>query len=215
MVSKQREIELALEQAITAGRWKNYRRLPPERELAQEFGVNRTTLRSALASLCGRGLLECQRGVGRKILGQATTEYSPRDLAEAMDALALIAPALIQAVSLRILPSQILELERLFPLAGAALRNGDIRSFAKAQRDFFNEAGIVLGNATIISALAHCLPEAGKIAHSLNFCDTSEHEALFARLARILSAMRHAESLQAKAATEEYFIFLKRLIEKR
>jgi GntR family transcriptional regulator len=38
-------------------------RLPPERELAESFGVSRMTVRQALASLEARGLLE--RGVGR------------------------------------------------------------------------------------------------------------------------------------------------------
>ncbi len=38
-------------------------RLPSERELAEGFGVSRTTVRQALASLEARGLLE--RGVGR------------------------------------------------------------------------------------------------------------------------------------------------------
>ena len=213
--SKQREIELALEQAIRQGRWKNCVLLPPERELAQEFGVNRTTLRSALAALSGRGLLECQPGVGRKVLGQPAREYNSKNLAETIEALVLVAPALIQAVSLRIRPSQFLGLERLFPLAGAALRNGDIHSFVKAQNDFFTGTGLVLGNGPINELFAHCLPDAKKLAHNLSLCDPSEHEALFARLARILSAMRHAEATQARAATEEYFIFLKSLVEKR
>ena len=38
-------------------------RLPPERELAQGLGVSRMTVRQALTSLAGRGLVE--RGVGR------------------------------------------------------------------------------------------------------------------------------------------------------
>jgi len=38
-------------------------RLPPERELAEGFGVSRMTVRQALAALEARGLLE--RGVGR------------------------------------------------------------------------------------------------------------------------------------------------------
>jgi GntR family transcriptional regulator len=38
-------------------------RLPPERDLAGELGVSRSTVRQALGSLAGRGLVE--RGVGR------------------------------------------------------------------------------------------------------------------------------------------------------
>ncbi|MCW3009587.1 MAG: transcriptional regulator, GntR family with sensor domain protein, partial [Solirubrobacterales bacterium] len=38
-------------------------RLPPERDLAGELGVSRSTVRQALGALAGRGLVE--RGVGR------------------------------------------------------------------------------------------------------------------------------------------------------
>ncbi|ANN73366.1 FadR/GntR family transcriptional regulator [Bordetella bronchialis] len=39
-------------------------RLPPERELAQRFGVSRTTLRAAIQSLVSRGMLEPRQGSG-------------------------------------------------------------------------------------------------------------------------------------------------------
>jgi GntR family transcriptional repressor for pyruvate dehydrogenase complex len=39
-------------------------RLPPERELAQRFGVSRTTVRSAIQRLVSRGMLETRQGSG-------------------------------------------------------------------------------------------------------------------------------------------------------
>jgi len=42
-------------------------RLPPERELAERFGVNRVTVRSALARLQASGLLEAQQGRGTTV----------------------------------------------------------------------------------------------------------------------------------------------------
>jgi DNA-binding FadR family transcriptional regulator len=43
-------------------------RLPPERTLARELGVNRVTVRSALARLCVAGLIEIRQGSGARVL---------------------------------------------------------------------------------------------------------------------------------------------------
>ncbi len=42
-------------------------RLPPERELASMFGVNRMTVRNALAQLAGNGLLSVRQGSGYRV----------------------------------------------------------------------------------------------------------------------------------------------------
>lgn len=39
-------------------------RLPPERELAEQFGVSRTVIRDAVKTLAGRGILQVRRGAG-------------------------------------------------------------------------------------------------------------------------------------------------------
>ena len=57
--------ELVLDQvrrAIQLGRFGPGDRLPPERELAQQLGVSRTTVREAMRVLQGEGLVEIRRG---------------------------------------------------------------------------------------------------------------------------------------------------------
>lgn len=57
--------ELVLEQirrAIQLGRFDAGTRLPSERELAQQLGVSRTTVREAIRVLQGEGLVEVRRG---------------------------------------------------------------------------------------------------------------------------------------------------------
>ena len=66
-MNKQKAIEQKLEQALLEGRWKLFERLPSERVLAEEFSVNRTTLRAALSSLAGRGILETIHGSGTRV----------------------------------------------------------------------------------------------------------------------------------------------------
>lgn len=52
---------------IAAGRLADGARLPPEREMAAQFGISIGTLRRALADLTGKGLLERVQGSGNYI----------------------------------------------------------------------------------------------------------------------------------------------------
>ena len=50
--------------AIIGGQLGAGDRLPPERELAGQFGVSRTVIRDAVKTLAGRGILQVRRGAG-------------------------------------------------------------------------------------------------------------------------------------------------------
>lgn len=54
----------ALRRAILRGELRAGQKLPPERRLAEQFGVNRLTLRSALAQLLAHGLVTVKQGSG-------------------------------------------------------------------------------------------------------------------------------------------------------
>src|SRR5437868_15156919 len=51
-----------IRQAIVTGQLKEGERLPPERELAEQFGVSRVTVRDALRALEAMGLIEVRVG---------------------------------------------------------------------------------------------------------------------------------------------------------
>jgi GntR family transcriptional regulator, transcriptional repressor for pyruvate dehydrogenase complex len=50
--------------ALVAGELQPGDRLPPERELAEQFGVSRTVIRDAVKTLAGRGILHVKHGAG-------------------------------------------------------------------------------------------------------------------------------------------------------
>ncbi len=54
----------SLTEAVLAGRFPPGSTLPPERDLAEQLGINRTSLRQAIARLEQAGLVESRQGVG-------------------------------------------------------------------------------------------------------------------------------------------------------
>ena len=73
--------------ALISGELKPGDRLPPERNLAEQFGVSRTVIRDAVKMLSGRGILQVKRGAGIFV---ATSEESMIGrLGELTDALPL------------------------------------------------------------------------------------------------------------------------------
>ncbi|MBR5734355.1 MAG: FadR family transcriptional regulator [Desulfovibrionaceae bacterium] len=212
-MTKQNHIEQLLIQSVIDGRWKLFDRLPPERILAEEMKVNRTTLRSAITSLAAKGIFETRHGSGTYVRALPSGRIASGSLQEKLDACMLIVPPIIRSCSMCIRPSQILGLERLFPMAGAALRNSDMNTFVQAQMQFFTEAARVIGNESVNASLSACLPDAKSLLRLLESCDLPLRETVFARLAGILSALRHADAEESMTAAGTYFSNLKALAE--
>src|SRR5512147_754073 len=61
------EVAEQLRDAILDGRFPAGAKLPPERELAVEFGVNRTSVREAIKVLEGLGLVAVRQGDGATV----------------------------------------------------------------------------------------------------------------------------------------------------
>ena len=66
----------ALRHAIEAGTLKPQEALPPEREIAVEFGVSRVTVRKALDALVADGLLTRRQGAGTFVGGRVEKQFS-------------------------------------------------------------------------------------------------------------------------------------------
>src|SRR5580693_1753161 len=74
------QIVQQVEESIHKGAIKPGDQLPPERELAQQFGVSRTAVREAVKALREKGLVEAYPGRGTFI-----TESSPYSMRQSLD----------------------------------------------------------------------------------------------------------------------------------
>src|SRR3974377_227763 len=120
-----RKVAAAIGERIVSRSWREGERLPPETELARQFGVNRSTVREALRELESRGLL--QRRPGSKLMSVSRPQHAAvaQGVSHALllhdvtvrhlwEALTLLAHPLAQSAA-RVRPAEDLE-----ELAGAA-----------------------------------------------------------------------------------------------
>ena len=76
------QVAAAIEQAVAEGKYQPGQRLASERDLAEEFGVSRPTVRRAVIALEMRGLLEARQGSGVYVrqLSASGPSVAPKDL---------------------------------------------------------------------------------------------------------------------------------------
>lgn len=80
------QVEGQIREAILAGHFSQGEKLPPETELAQQFGVSRPTIREALGSLVTAGLIRKIPGVaGGSFVNTVTPDSLSQMLSESMD----------------------------------------------------------------------------------------------------------------------------------
>lgn len=70
------QLQRALRDAIADNRLAADEALPPERDLAEEFGVSRITVRKALDALVGEGLLTRRQGAGTFVAARVEKSFS-------------------------------------------------------------------------------------------------------------------------------------------
>ncbi|HEX5502828.1 MAG TPA: FadR/GntR family transcriptional regulator [Thermomicrobiales bacterium] len=155
-------------QLIQRGQIRPGDRLPPERELAEQFGVGRSSIREALRALEVAGLIESRHGSGAYVRDVPLDGiFAPLPLAflasgdvvgDMWEMRAIVEPELAARAALRAQPDELAALERNLERQRAAMaapRGGD--DFLVADREFH----------TII-ARASCNEVAVRVVHLLN-----------------------------------------------
>ena len=129
-----------LRDAILDGRFAAGTKLPPERELAAEFGVNRTSVREAIKVLEGLGLVSVRQGDGAtvrplvdaslEVLGPMLFHGGRMDLALVGEMAEMMRPILLEMGRLaieRCRPADLVAIRRLRDVAANARREREER----------------------------------------------------------------------------------------
>lgn len=116
------EVALQLRELMQQGLLRPDDRLPPERELAKQFGVSRTTVRQALSALQAVGLVESQVGNGTFTRGDpailnvtslaSALRAAQASLIEQLELRSILEPQVARLAAVRATSSDLADLER-------------------------------------------------------------------------------------------------------
>jgi GntR family transcriptional repressor for pyruvate dehydrogenase complex len=137
----------ALQAMIRDGTFKSGTALPPQRDLAQQLGVSRASLREAVSILGTLGLLSIEQGRGTFLVSSAewaeagqpagswrfAARYSPEEVYQ----FRLIAESqAVQLAAMNHTDQELAELDKNLELFRQATRHSDLGAYAQADFDF-------------------------------------------------------------------------------
>ena len=132
--------------------------LPPERELAQRFGVSRGSVRDAIRSLELIGLLEPQQGRGTVVCEPssevlvgplaAILVQKRKSVAELLDVRKIVEPALAARAALHATAAQIAEMEQILERQSERMQRGELA--IEEDNEFHYRIALAADNSVIL-----------------------------------------------------------------
>ncbi|MFF4399640.1 FadR/GntR family transcriptional regulator [Streptomyces sp. NPDC001480] len=211
-------LESRLREDILAGRHPAGSYLPPERRLADGYGVTRTTLKHAFGRLVQAGLLETRHGVGTRVrdylrLGGADllpmlVRHSPDWIGEIFEVRRGIGALIAERAAARATGRQRAELRRLLEAVGEAadadaVQLADIEVHRALARATGNRVYVLLTN-TLFNAYVPV-----RAALRGPFTDAG---AARGRLEPVVDAIEAGDGAAARLAAEEYLTETERIM---
>ncbi|MHA6721077.1 FadR/GntR family transcriptional regulator [Sphingomonas sp. RS6] len=202
-------VAAAIAEAIEGGQWAPGTRLPGERDLAEEYGVSRPTIREAMIALEMKGWIEARHGSGLYVMrrdGQATAmrgdalnlDVGAFDLTEARILFEGEAAALA-AVS--ITDEQLAELEGI--VAEMAAADPEQAEAYDADRRFHVAIANATGNAAVRNVVEYLWDLRTRSPLSATMFDRARRSGVNPRVAEhrpILEALSERDPNAARAA---------------
>ena len=207
-----RRIADSLAEAIEAGEYKLGDRLPTERELAEQFGVSRPTLREAMIALEMLGLIEARHGLGIYVTGNKRPLSAPDfeiGAFELIEARRLIEGEAAALAATTIDDEQIADLERLLVL----MADEDELQGEDADRDFHMTIARATGNGAFIATVENLWELRNRSALARNVLTRARGLGLEPRIVehrRVLDALKARDPAAARQAMRDH---LERVIE--
>lgn len=214
-------IVLQLEKRILDGVLKPGDRLPPERQLAEEFGVSRPSLREAIQQLVSRGLLSSRQGGGTWVTDRLETALSDpwerllgqhEELREdLLEFRRVLEGAVARGAASRATPADLARLEICVENLQQAYRGGDLNRQAEADVAFHQAVAEASHNvlfAHLSGSLLAMLHRHVQDNIANLFAAGEVAEALRQQHLAIWRAIRDGEPDAAQQAAEEHLDFV-------
>jgi GntR family L-lactate dehydrogenase operon transcriptional regulator len=153
-----------MQEMIAANQLKSGTQLPTERELAQQLGVNRTTVHQAIGVLQQRGIVEMKVGNGTYVINMPNSVVADSiqryflfgncSVEDLIDLRKLLEPGLAELSAQRASDADLAELARLIRLGEESFDRGDLNAYAEADAAFHEALATATHNELIIAISA-------------------------------------------------------------
>ncbi|WP_254885890.1 FadR/GntR family transcriptional regulator [Streptomyces sp. NA02950] len=211
-------LENRLREDIFTGRHPAGTLLPPERELAEGYGVTRTTLKHAFGRLVQAGLLETRHGVGTRVrdyarLGGADllpmlVRHSPDWIGEVFEVRRSVGALIAERAAARATTAQKAELRALLTAVGEA---GDTDAVQLADVEVHRALARATGNR-VYALLTNTLFNAYLPVRTALAGPFTDPAAAHARLAPVVEAVNRGNQRAAHKAAEAYLTATERIM---
>jgi GntR family transcriptional repressor for pyruvate dehydrogenase complex len=213
------DIVKQLSSLISNGKLQPGEKLPPERELAKSLNVSRVSLREALNTLQGMGLIEIQQG-NRTFVRPMTTrsindpfvlfcKESPKNILQVLEVRKCLEIETVALAAERVTPRQIQEMEACIRRMEEDLKKG--RLGAKSDLDFHSAIVSATQNQAfkhLMTTLYDLLQEELRIAWGGIFNSLDSRKALFQQHSNILTAIKSRDPDKGRKASREHLEFV-------
>jgi len=181
--------------------------LPPERELAQMFGVSRGSVRDAIRSLELIGLLEPQQGRGTVVCEPsadalvgplaAVLIQKQKLVAELLDVRKIIEPALARRAAQHATAAQIGEMEEILERHGEKVRRGEMA--IEEDSEFHYRIALAADNSVILR-IVDVLMDMLRTTRQRSLQTSGRAQKSLASHQRILAALKRHDPVASEAA---------------
>lgn len=185
--------------------------LPPERQLAQMFGVSRSSIRDAIRTLETVGLLEPRQGMGTVVcepstellLAPLTTVLTRKrkTVSELLDVRLMLEPALAGRAATHIGGVELEELEQILRRQDAKIRQGELA--IEEDSEFHYNIAMAADNAVVLQIL-DVLMDLLRETRERSLQSEGRLQKSFAGHRRILAALKRHDPQAAEAAMRRH-----------
>ena len=204
--------------SILSGEFKPGDKLPPERELAEMFGVSRPSVREALNILGAAGLLESYQGGGTLVKslvetssGNPLSDLIKTKMERALDVIEVrkgLEAWTAYYAAKRALPEDIRRLEEI---VASMERNLEL---AKPSQDLDANFHIVMAKSThnivwlhLMQSIFEAMKEFQQSVWHAVYLTSEDHQVLYQQHRKIFEAIREGEAEKARDAMLEHLTF--------
>ena len=182
-------------------------RLPPERQLADMFGVSRSSIRDAIRTLELSGLVEARQGLGTVVRERsADAVLNPltnvlvqkrKLVGELLDVRKMIEPPLAARAAQHATPDEVAEMENILRRQEEKMRAGDLA--IEEDNDFHYAIALAADNSVVLKVL-DVLMDLLRDTRERSLQVEGRPERSMAGHREILAAIQHKDPAGAEAA---------------